>query len=77
MIESAAAGQRLLQRWREADPWLTMLAATVALTFGADHLDAVPAADDLSLGPRRGPVQDVERNIAAAGFRAEEFRATA
>jgi hypothetical protein len=42
--------------------------AQVALTFGADHLDAVSATEDLSLGPRRGAVEDVERNIRAAGF---------
>jgi aminodeoxyfutalosine synthase len=42
--------------------------AQVALTFGADHLDAVAASDDLSLGPRRATVEDVERNIRAAGF---------
>lgn len=42
--------------------------AQVALTFGADHLDAVSATEDGSLGPRRGTVEDVERNIRAAGF---------
>ena len=43
--------------------------AQVALTFGADHLDAVPATSDPQLGPRRATVEDVERNIRAAGFR--------
>jgi hypothetical protein len=42
--------------------------AQVALTLGADHLDAVSALDDTTLGPRRGTVEDVERNIRAAGF---------
>jgi aminodeoxyfutalosine synthase len=42
--------------------------AQVALMFGADHLDGVSAASDTSLGLRRGAVQDVERNIRAAGF---------
>lgn len=42
--------------------------AQVALTFGADHLDAVPASDDAALGRRRTTVEDVERNVKAAGF---------
>lgn len=42
--------------------------AQVALVFGADHLDAVAATSDPSLGARRDAVQDVERNIRAAGF---------
>jgi aminodeoxyfutalosine synthase len=48
--------------------------AQVALTFGADFLDAVPATTDESLGRRRGTVEDVERNIRAAGFEPEEYR---
>ena len=48
--------------------------AQVALTFGADHLDAVPATSDPQLGPRRATVEDVERNIRAAGFQAQEYR---
>ena len=51
--------------------------AQVALTFGADHLDAVPARSDASLGPRRAAVADVERNIRAAGFDPKELRLTA
>jgi aminodeoxyfutalosine synthase len=50
--------------WRLYGPKL----AQVSLTFGADHLDAVPATDDASLGPRRTTIEDVERNIRAAGF---------
>jgi 2-iminoacetate synthase ThiH len=42
--------------------------AQVALVFGADHLDAVPATSDPALGPRRATVEDLERNIRAAGF---------
>jgi hypothetical protein len=42
--------------------------AQVALVFGADHLDGVPATSDPALGPRRATVEDVERNIRAAGF---------
>lgn len=48
--------------------------AQVALTFGADHLDAVPATSDVQLGPRRATVEDVERNIRAAGFEPQEYR---
>jgi hypothetical protein len=46
--------------------------AQVALLFGADHLDAVSPTSDASLGRRRETVEDVERNIRAAGFVAEE-----
>lgn len=42
--------------------------AQVALTFGADDLDNVPASDGAPDGPRRSPVADVRRNIEAAGF---------
>ena len=42
--------------------------AQVALTVGADDLDAVSAIDDLSEGRRRAPLEDVLRNIRAAGF---------
>lgn len=48
--------------------------AQVALTFGADFLDAVPATSEESLGRRRETVQDVERNIRAAGFVPVEYR---
>lgn len=48
--------------------------AQVALTFGADHLDAVSADSDPSMGPRRGTIEDVERNIRAAGFEPREER---
>jgi hypothetical protein len=51
--------------------------AQVALTFGADHLDAVSAENDTSLGPRRGTVEEVERNIRAAGFVPREERGSA
>jgi aminodeoxyfutalosine synthase len=42
--------------------------AQVALTYGADDIDGVPAGDPLGLGWRRAPVEDVERNIRAAGL---------
>jgi 2-iminoacetate synthase ThiH len=48
--------------------------AQVALTFGADFLDAVPATSNDALGRRRGTVEDVERNIRAAGFEPVEYR---
>jgi hypothetical protein len=51
--------------------------AQVALTFGADHLDAVAATSDDTLGPRRRAVEDVERNIRAAGFEPREHRPSA
>jgi hypothetical protein len=49
--------------------------AQVALTFGADHLDDIPVHDDAALGRRRAAVEDVERNIKAAGFEPQEHRA--
>lgn len=52
--------------WTQYGPKL----AQVALTFGANDLDRVSAIDDESLGRRRTPVEDVRRNIAAAGFTA-------
>ena len=54
--------------WSQYGPKL----AQVALTFGANDLDRVSAVDDESLGRRRTSVEDVRRNIAAAGFTAAE-----
>lgn len=42
--------------------------AQVALTFGADDLDAVSATDEAPDGHRRAPLEEVRRNIEAAGF---------
>jgi aminodeoxyfutalosine synthase len=42
--------------------------AQVALTVGADDLDAVSALDDLSEGRRRATVEEVRRNIQAAAL---------
>jgi aminodeoxyfutalosine synthase len=42
--------------------------AQVALTVGADDLDAVSAVDDDSEGRRRAPLEEVRRNIEAASF---------
>ena len=54
--------------WTQYGPKL----AQVALTFGANDLDRVSTVDDDSLGRRRTSVEDVRRNIAAAGFTAAE-----
>jgi hypothetical protein len=58
--------------WQQYGPKL----AQVALMFGADHLDAVSALDDTALGPRRTALEDVLRNIRAAGFEPQEYRPT-
>jgi aminodeoxyfutalosine synthase len=41
--------------------------AQVALTVGADDVDAVSADDDTSQGRRRAPLEEILRNIRAAG----------
>lgn len=50
--------------WQQYGPKL----AQVALTFGANHLDRVSLVDDPALGRRRSSLEDVRRNITAAGF---------
>jgi hypothetical protein len=50
--------------WQTHGPKL----AQVALTFGADDIDNVAAADDLSQGSRRAPLEEIRRNIRAAAF---------
>jgi aminodeoxyfutalosine synthase len=42
--------------------------AQVALTVGADDLDAVSTEEDSPEGRRRAPLEEVLRNIRAAGF---------
>jgi 2-iminoacetate synthase ThiH len=42
--------------------------AQVALTVGADDVDAVSAEDDQAQGPRRAPLEEIRRNIRAAGL---------
>ena len=42
--------------------------AQVALTVGANDLDAVSSEDDLTEGRRRAPLEEVQRNIRAAGL---------
>jgi hypothetical protein len=59
--------------WMQYGPKL----AQVALTFGANDLDRVSVVDDESLGRRRTSLEDVTRNIAAAGFQPQERPATA
>jgi 2-iminoacetate synthase ThiH len=46
--------------------------AQVALTFGADDLDNVTASDEAPDGRRRAPLEEVRRNIEAAGFQPAE-----
>jgi aminodeoxyfutalosine synthase len=41
--------------------------AQVALTVGADDVDGVSAEDDMSEGRRRAPLEEIRRNIRAAG----------
>jgi aminodeoxyfutalosine synthase len=50
--------------WRLYGPKL----AQVALTLGADDVDAISASDDSPLGPRRAPLEEIRRNIRAAGL---------
>jgi aminodeoxyfutalosine synthase len=42
--------------------------AQVALTVGADDVDAVSAEDDMTEGRRRAPLEEIRRNILAAGL---------
>jgi aminodeoxyfutalosine synthase len=42
--------------------------AQVALTVGADDIDAVSPDDDRTRGPRRAPLEELRRNIRAAGL---------
>ena len=46
--------------------------AQVALTFGADDVDNVTAGDEAPDGRRRAPLEEVRRNIEAAGFEPAE-----
>jgi aminodeoxyfutalosine synthase len=50
--------------WRRYGPKL----AQVALTFGADDIDGVSASDEAPEGRRRAPLEEITRNIQAAGF---------
>jgi aminodeoxyfutalosine synthase len=66
----AVGGRSVEVDWALYGPKL----AQVALTFGADHLDNVAATSDPALGWRRATVEEVERNIRAAGFEPREYR---
>lgn len=46
--------------------------AQVALTVGADDVDAVSPLDELSEGRRRAPLEEIRRNIRAAGLEPAE-----
>jgi aminodeoxyfutalosine synthase len=61
---AAPAGMRIQVDWQRYGPKL----AQVALTFGADDLDNVSASDDAPEGKRRAPLEELRRNIQAAGF---------
>jgi aminodeoxyfutalosine synthase len=50
--------------WQRYGPKL----AQVALTFGADDIYGVSAKDDAPEGRRRAPLEEIRRNIDAAGF---------
>jgi 2-iminoacetate synthase ThiH len=54
--------------WQRYGPKL----AQVALTFGADDIDGVSASDDAPEGRRRAAVEEIRRNIQAAGFEPTE-----
>jgi 2-iminoacetate synthase ThiH len=40
----------------------------VALTFGADDIDGVSGSDAAPEGRRRAPLEEIRRNIQAAGL---------
>lgn len=50
--------------WRRYGPKL----AQVALTFGADDIDGISPSDEATEGRRRAPLEEVRRNIEAAGY---------
>ncbi len=49
--------------------------AQVALTVGADDVDAVSPLDETAEGRRRAPLEEIRRNIRAAGFEPVERNA--
>ncbi len=54
--------------WAKYGPKL----AQVALTFGADDVDNVSGSDEAPEGRRRAPLEEIRRNIQAAGLEAVE-----
>jgi 2-iminoacetate synthase ThiH len=61
---AAPADTRIQVDWQRYGPKL----AQVALTFGADDLDNVSPSDEAPEGRRRAALEEVRRNIEAAGF---------
>jgi aminodeoxyfutalosine synthase len=59
---------RIQVDWQRYGPKL----AQVALTFGADDVDNVSPSDDAPDGRRRAVLEELRRNIEAAGFTAIE-----
>jgi aminodeoxyfutalosine synthase len=65
----AAANIRSVQvDWMRYGPKL----AQVALSFGADDIDGVSGSDEAPEGRRRAPLEEIRRNIEAAGFQPVE-----
>ena len=61
----AAPAETVIQvDWQRYGPKL----AQVALTFGANDIDNVSPSDEAPDGRRRAPLEEVRRNIEAAGF---------
>jgi aminodeoxyfutalosine synthase len=60
----ALPDRRIQVDWQLHGPKL----AQVALTFGATDIDAVSPSDESEHGRRRAPLEEVRRNIEAAGF---------
>ena len=54
--------------WQRYGPKL----AQVALTFGADDIYGVSPSDEAPEGRRRAPLEEIRRNIEAAGFQPAE-----
>lgn len=54
--------------WQRYGPKL----AQVALTFGADDIDGVSGSDEAPEGRRRAPLEEIRRNIEAAGYTPHE-----
>jgi hypothetical protein len=65
----AAPGIPVIQvDWRRYGPKL----AQVALTFGADDVVGISPSDDAQEGRRRTPLEEIRRNVEAAGFQPSE-----
>ncbi len=61
---AAPAATSIQVDWQRYGPKL----AQVALTFGADDIDNVSPSDEAPDGRRRAPLEELRRNIEAAGF---------